>query len=68
VNAKFCPPTCGGAPWQRVRALLGAQDGAIAVEYGLLAALIVVVILGSIKALGANLSGLPLAAIVAALN
>ena len=68
MNAEFCPPTCRGAGWQRARSLLGDQDGAIAIEYGLLAALVVVVILGSIKALGANLSGLPLAAIVAALS
>jgi pilus assembly protein Flp/PilA len=68
VNVESCPPTCRGAGWQRVRSLLGDQDGAIAIEYGLIAALIVVVILGSIKALGANLSSLPLAAIVAALS
>jgi Flp pilus assembly pilin Flp len=42
--------------------------GTIAIEYGLLAALVAVVILGSIKALGVNLAGLPLEAIIAALS
>ena len=42
--------------------------GAIAIEYGLLAALIAVVILGSVKALGVNLFSLPLGSIVAALS
>lgn len=51
-----------------LRALLGDAEGAIGVEYGLIAALIVIVILGSIRALGVNLGSLPLAAIVAALS
>ncbi len=42
--------------------------GTIAIEYGLLAALIAVVILGSIKALGVNLFSLPLGTIAAALS
>jgi Flp pilus assembly pilin Flp len=40
----------------------------MAMEYGLIAALVALVILGSIKALGVSLGGLPLAAIVAALS
>jgi Flp pilus assembly pilin Flp len=67
VNAGPCPPashTFLGS----VRALLGDRSGAIGVEYGLIAALIVLAILGSIKAVGASLGGLPLAAIVAALS
>jgi Flp pilus assembly pilin Flp len=65
VNPRLCP--CRTA-LSRVRALLSERDGAIAIEYGLLAALVAVVILGSIKALGLSLGGLPLAAIVAALS
>jgi Flp pilus assembly pilin Flp len=49
-------------------AMLGDRKGTIAIEYGLLAALIAVVILGSIRALGGNLGSLPLGAIVAALS
>jgi Flp pilus assembly pilin Flp len=40
----------------------------MAIEYGLIAALIVLAILGSIKALGVDLGGLPLASIAAALS
>jgi Flp pilus assembly pilin Flp len=40
----------------------------MAIEYGLIAALIVLAILGSIKALGVDLGGLPLGSIVAALS
>ncbi|MGH6945298.1 MAG: Flp family type IVb pilin, partial [Geminicoccaceae bacterium] len=49
-------------------ALIGDCRGAIAVEYGLIAALVAIVILGSLKALGLSLTGLPLAAIVNALS
>jgi Flp pilus assembly pilin Flp len=48
--------------------LVADPRGAIAIEYGLLAALVAVVVLGSIKALGLNLAGLPLGAIVTALS
>jgi Flp pilus assembly pilin Flp len=48
--------------------MLGDRQGTIAIEYGLLAALIAVVILGSLNALGVNLAGLPLGAIAAALS
>ncbi len=49
-------------------AMVDDPKGTIAIEYGLLAALVALVILGSIKALGVNLVGLPLGAIVAALS
>jgi pilus assembly protein Flp/PilA len=48
--------------------LVDDPKGTIAIEYGLLAALVAVVILGSVQALGVNLVGLPLGAIVAALS
>jgi len=65
VHPRLCPRRTALG---HVRALLSERDGAIAIEYGLLAALVAVVILGSIKALGLSLGGLPLAAIVAALS
>jgi Flp pilus assembly pilin Flp len=40
----------------------------MAIEYGLIAALIVLAILGSIRALGVNLGTLPLASIVNVLS
>lgn len=36
---------------------LSDESGATAIEYGLLAALIAVVIIGAVKAVGTNLSG-----------
>ena len=51
-----------------VRALWDETKAAMAIEYGLIAALIVLAILGSIKALGVDLGGLPLASIAAALS
>jgi Flp pilus assembly pilin Flp len=67
MNARLCSPASGTARGC-VRALLGDQDGAIGVEYGLLVALIALTILGTIQALGINLGGLPLLAIVNALS
>jgi Flp pilus assembly pilin Flp len=67
VNARPCPPS-SRAFLGRLRALRSDARAAIGVEYGLIAALIVLAILGSIKAVGASLGGLPLAAIVAALS
>jgi Flp pilus assembly pilin Flp len=66
VNPRLCPPFCR-THLGRIRALLSERDGAIGIEYGLIAALVAVVILGSVKALGVSLGGLPLGAIVAAL-
>jgi pilus assembly protein Flp/PilA len=67
VNPRLCPHARQSA-LGRVHALLSDRNGAMAMEYGLIAALIALVILGSIKALGVSLGGLPLAAIVAALS
>ena len=67
MNPRLCPPARRTA-LGRVRTLLSERNGAMAMEYGLIAALVALVILGSIKALGVSLGGLPLAAIVAALS
>ena len=68
MNPRLCfPPACRTV-LRRVRALLSEPNGAVVVEYGLIAALVVLVILGSIRALGVNLGGLPLGAIAAALS
>jgi Flp pilus assembly pilin Flp len=67
LNLRPYPPT-SRAFLGHVRALRDETRAAIAVEYGLIAALIVLAILGSIKALGDNLGSLPLASIVAALS
>ena len=53
---------------QPVPDLLANEKGATAVEYGLIAALVVLAILGGLKALGADLAGLPLQAIVVAIQ
>jgi Flp pilus assembly pilin Flp len=42
-------------------------SGAIAVEYGLIAALVAVVIIGSLTQLGETLLGLPLQSVIAAI-
>ena len=44
------------------------ETGATAVEYGLICALIVLAILGGIKTLGADIAGLPLQAIIDAIQ
>jgi Flp pilus assembly pilin Flp len=67
MNLPPCPPT-GPVPLDNIRVLLGDRSGAIGVEYGLIAALVVLAILGSIKALGVSLGTLPLASIVAVLS
>ena len=67
MNPRLCFPACRTA-LRRVRALLSEPNGAVVVEYGLIAALVVLVLLGSIRALGVNLGGLPLGAIAAALS
>jgi Flp pilus assembly pilin Flp len=51
-----------------VRAFLNERSGAIGVEYGLIAALIALTILGALNALGVNFANLPLASIIAALS
>jgi pilus assembly protein Flp/PilA len=54
--------------WQFARALQTDETGATAVEYGLIAALVVLAILSALKGLGADLAGLPLGSIVTALQ
>jgi Flp pilus assembly pilin Flp len=67
MNAQPCfPASCNACGC--IRALVGDREGAIGVEYGLLVALIALTILGTIQALGINLGGLPLLAIVNALS
>ena len=44
------------------------ETGATAVEYGLIAALVALALLGGLKALGADLAGLPLQLIVDAIQ
>jgi pilus assembly protein Flp/PilA len=53
--------------WQALPRLRADESGATAVEYGLIAALVVLAILGGLKALGADLAGLPLQAIIDAI-
>jgi Flp pilus assembly pilin Flp len=50
--------------WRRALALLADETGAVAIEYGLIAALIAVAILGTIVELGQSVLGLPLQAII----
>ena len=45
------------APMSLITRFLSDESGATAIEYGLLAALIAVVIIGAVKAVGTNLSG-----------
>jgi Flp pilus assembly pilin Flp len=47
---------------------LAESAGAIGVEYGLLAALIAVVILGTVRSLGVSLASLPLQSIIDAIQ
>jgi pilus assembly protein Flp/PilA len=50
------------------RVLLADERGATAVEYGLIAALIVLAILSALQALGADLATLPLQSIIDAMQ
>ncbi len=50
--------------WRRLRRLGTDAKGAIAIEYGLIAALIAVVIIGAIGSVGTNLAALPLPALI----
>jgi Flp pilus assembly pilin Flp len=58
--AHLCPPL---AP-----VLWKDEAGATAVEYGLIAALIVVAMLSGLKALGVDIAALPLQSIISALQ
>ena len=59
------------ATWDRLRyavtTLPDHTDGAIAVEYGLIAALVAIAIIGVLRELGDTLVTLPMGSIVAAL-
>jgi Flp pilus assembly pilin Flp len=52
--------------WKTGAGLLADTHGAVALEYGLLAALVVVAILGSLRSLGISLVQLPLPSLIAA--
>jgi len=52
--------------WRLVTHLRADIHAAVGVEYGLLAALVAITILGSLKSLGVSLTNLPLPALVAA--
>lgn len=54
--------------WRLARSLRADETGATAVEYGLIAALIVLAILSGLKALGVDLGALPLQSIIDALR
>ena len=51
-------------PWQNTLTLLAHETGAVAIEYGLIAALIALAILGSIVQLSESLVGLPLQSLI----
>ncbi len=54
--------------WRSAVTLVADETGATAVEYGLIAALIVVAILSSLKALGMDMAALPLQSIIDAIQ
>jgi Flp pilus assembly pilin Flp len=67
MNARVCKSTHQS---RRARALsrLAEETGAIGVEYGLLVALIALVVMGTIRSLGLNLANLPLQSIIDAIQ
>jgi Flp pilus assembly pilin Flp len=67
VNARVCKSTHQSRR-QRALSRLADESGAIGVEYGLLAALIALVIMGTIRTLGLNLANLPLQSIIDAIQ
>lgn len=52
--------------WRNAARLQADARGAVAVEYGLLAALVAMAILGSLRTLGISLVNLPLPSLIAA--
>jgi Flp pilus assembly pilin Flp len=52
--------------WQAVARLRREVGGAVALEYGLLAALVAMAILGSLRTLGVSLVNLPLPSLITA--
>ena len=67
MNARVCKPTYQ-TRCQRALSRLAEESGAIGVEYGLLAALVALTILGTIRTLGVNLGSLPLQSIIDAIQ
>jgi Flp pilus assembly pilin Flp len=67
VNARVCKST-HQSRCQRAVGRLAEESGAIGVEYGLIAALIALVIMGTIRTLGLNLANLPLQSIIDAIQ
>jgi Flp pilus assembly pilin Flp len=63
AGRRFLPHPC----WRPILSLMTDQTGAIAVEYGLIAALIAVVLIGSLTRLGETLVGLPLQSVINAM-
>ena len=53
--------------WHAALSLRGDEAGATAIEYGLIAALIVLAILGGLNTLGTDIAGLPLQTIIDAI-
>jgi Flp pilus assembly pilin Flp len=56
------------APWQNALTQLADETGAVAIEYGLIAALIGIAILGALTQLGESVLGLPLQSLIDALQ
>ena len=67
MNARACNST-HQTRRQRAVSRLAEETGAIGVEYGLLAALIALVILGTVRSLGVSLASLPLQSIIDAIQ
>lgn len=54
--------------WQALPSLRADDTGGTAVEYGLIAALIVLAILGGLKTLGASIAAMPMQSIINAIQ
>jgi Flp pilus assembly pilin Flp len=67
VNARVCKST-HQSPCQRALSRLAEDTGATGVEYGLLVALVALVVMGTIRTLGFNLANLPLQSIIDAIQ
>jgi Flp pilus assembly pilin Flp len=67
VNARACKST-HQSRCRRARSWVAEESGAIGVEYGLIAALVALVIMGTIRTLGVSLATLPLQSIIDAIQ
>ncbi len=67
MNARACNSTSQKRRQQAV-SRLAEEAGAIGVEYGLLVAMIALVILGTVRSLGVSLASLPLQSIIDAIQ